>query len=209
MTSASPRNTRRTVRNARRTGALALACLGGFLGVISVLPVRAGSPQSSPAPSQAQIRAALVFNFPKFAEWPTISYVDSGSPLSVCFLGADDVRAAFEAISAGKAVSGRFVEVRAVKSAGDAHGCQVVYMDSPNSPVVLDVLKYARQGNELAIGTTDDFLANGGMIRLQVENNRMRFDVNVGAVGRTKIKLSSKLLALARSVVDLPDPAGN
>jgi hypothetical protein len=209
MMSASPRNTRATVRNARRSGALALACLGGFLGVISVLPVRAGSPQSSPPPSQAQIRAALVFNFPKFAEWPAISYVDSGSPLSVCFLGADDVRAAFQGISAGKALNGRFVEARAVKSAGDAHGCQVLYVDSPNSAAVLEVLRYARHANELAIGTTEDFLANGGMIRLQVENNRMRFDVNVGAVGRSKIKLSSKLLALARSVVDLPEPVGN
>ena len=170
------------------------------------LPLRADAPQSSP-PSQAQIRAALVFNFPKFAEWPTIAYPDAASPLSVCFLGADDVRAAFQGISAGKALNGRYVEVRAVKSAGETHGCHVIYLDSPNNSVVLDVLKYARQGNELAIGTTEDFLANGGMIRLQVENNRMRFDVNVGAVGRTKIKLSSKLLALARSVVDLPEPA--
>ncbi len=89
------------------------------------------------------------------------AYSDSGSPLTVCFLGADDVRTAFQGISAGKAVNGRFVEVRAVKSAGEVHGCQVVYMDSPNIAVVLDVLKYARQGNGLAIGTSEDFLANG------------------------------------------------
>ena len=186
-----------------------LVCLVVYFAAISDLGVLANPPQASPAPSQAQIRAALVFNFPKFAEWPTISYVDSGSPLLVCFLGADDVRAAFQGISAGKAVNGRFVEVRAVKSAGDAHGCQVIYMDLANNAVMLEVLKYARHANGLAIGTSDDFLASGGMIRLQVENNRMRFDVNVGAVGRTQIKLSSKLLALARSVVDLPDPAGN
>jgi hypothetical protein len=105
------------------------------------------------------------------------------------------------------------LENRAIKSAGDMHSCQVLYVDSRRSAVARDALKYARQGNALAIGSSDDFLANGGMIRFQIENNRMRFDVNVGAVGRTKIRLSSKLLALvlalARSVVDLPDPAGN
>ena len=197
------------MRGVRVAGTVALACFAAGFFTIFESPARANVTQASPPPSQAEIRAALVFNFSKFAEWPTISYADSGSPLTVCFLGADDVRAAFQGISAGKAVNGRFVEVRTVKSVGDARGCHVVYMDSPNNGVVLDVLKYARQGNELAIGTTENFLADGGMIRLQVENNRMRFDVNVGAVGRTKIKLSSKLLALARSVVDLPDPAGN
>lgn len=208
MKSAVLRNRLTKLRRVCLAGTVAFVCLAACFLMISELPARAGSPQSSP-PSQAQIRAALVFNFPKFAEWPTVSYVDSGSPLTVCFLGADDVRLAFQGISAGKAVNGRSVEGREVKSASETHGCQVVYLDSPNNTVVLDVLKHARQGNELAIGTSQDFLANGGMIRLQVENNRMRFDVNVGAVGRTQIKLSSKLLALARSVVDLPDPAGN
>ena len=56
---------------------------------------------------------------------------------------------------------------------------------------------------------SNDFLVRGGIIKLLVENNRMKFDVNVGAADRTKIHLSSKLLALARSVVDLPDPVGN
>ena len=53
------------------------------------------------------------------------------------------------------------------------------------------------------------FWCAAGIIKLLVENQRMKVDVNVGAADRTKIRLSSKLLALARSVVDLPDPAGN
>ena len=137
------------------------------------------------------------------------AYTDAGSPLTTCFLGADDVRAAFQSISKGKALNGRFLEDRAIKSAADMHSCQVLYVDSPRSPVVIDILKNARQHDALAIGSAEDFLACGGMLRLQIENNRMRFDVNVGAVGRTRIKLSSKLLALARSVVNLPEPAGN
>ncbi len=131
------------------------------------------------------------------------------SPVTVCFLGAEDVRAAFQSITAGKDVNGRPVLARDAKVAADVRECRVVYVDSSSTAVLMDVLKNARQGSTLAIGTSDDFLARGGIIRLLVENNRMRFDVNVGAAGRTKIHLSSKLLALARSVVDLPDPGGN
>jgi hypothetical protein len=207
MKRASPRENRVNARRQRLTGAFAR--IGTSLAVMFCLCVQAGTVPSAATPSPAEIRAAFVFNFVKFTEWPMQAYTDAGSPLTTCFLGADDVRAAFRSISIGKALNGRFLEDRAVKSAADMRNCQVLYVDSPRSPVVIEVLKNARQHDALAIGTSDDFLACGGMLRLQIENNRMRFDVNVGAVGRTKIKLSSKLLALARSVVDLPEPAGN
>ncbi len=193
----------------RRRLAAAFACIGACLIMMFCICARAGTVQSSAAPSQAEIRAAFVFNFVKFTEWPMQAYADAGSPLTTCFMGAADVRAAFRSLSIGKALNGRFLEDRAVKSTADMRNCQVLYVDSPRSPVVIDVLKNARQHDALAIGTSEDFLASGGMLRLQIENNRMRFDVNVGAVGRTKIKLSSKLMALARNVVDLPEPAGN
>lgn len=165
--------------------------------------------ESASTPTQAEIGAAFIFNFAKFTEWPSQTFVDSGSPLTVCFLGADDYRSAFRVIANGKAVNGRWVAVRDVKAAGETRDCQIVYADSTSSAVIVGVLKNARQFSTLAIGTSEDFLARGGTIRLFVESNRMRFDVNVGAVARTKIKLSSKLMALARSVVDLPDPAAN
>jgi hypothetical protein len=160
-------------------------------------------------PSQSEIRAAFVFNFAKFTEWPPQTFADSATPILVCFLGSEDVRSAFQNISAGKPVNGRSVFVREVKPAGDVHDCQIVYIDSPNEALRAGVIRNARQSSALVIGTSEDFLARGGMIKLFVESNRMRFDVNVGATGRIKIHLSSKLLALARSVVNLPDPAGS
>jgi hypothetical protein len=203
----SPRNKYASARRPRLVGAL--ACYWAFLVVMICVCARAETLQSSATPSQAEIRAAFVFNFAKFTEWPMQAYTDAGSPLTACFLGADDVRAAYQTLSNGKALSGRFLESRSVKSAADMRNCQVLYVDLPRSAIVVDALKNARQHDALAVGTSEDFLACGGMLRLQIESNRMRFDVNVGAIGRTRIKLSSKLLALARSVVDLPEPVGN
>jgi uncharacterized protein DUF4154 len=209
MKSASPRESDANIRAARRAGFLAFVCFAAFIAGLSCLGVEADSPQALPALSQAQLGAAFIFNFAKFTEWPPTVFADTATPLTVCFLGAEDVRAAFQTISTGKSVDGRPVAVREVKSANDVHDCQIVYIDSPNATLLMGVLKNARQCSALAIGTSDDFLTRGGMIKLAVENNRMRFDVNVGATGRIKIRLSSKLLALARSVVALPDPAGN
>jgi hypothetical protein len=203
----SPRNKNAIARRVHLAGAL--ACFGAFLALSCLVSAGQTALQSSPQLSQGQIRAAFIFNFSKFAEWPMQAYVDAGSPMTVCFVGAEDVRTAFQSLSAGKAVTGRFVEERAIKSAGELHNCQVVYIDSSNGPLVIEAVKFVRQTPALSIGTSDDFLARGGIIRLLVENNRMRFDVNVGAAGRAKIHLSSKLLALARSVVALPEPAGN
>jgi hypothetical protein len=209
MNSGSPRNRRATSGRVCIAGAFAFACLAVSLTFAFCADVYADSPQSSPAPSQSEISAAFVFNFAKFTEWPPQAFSDSAAPLTVCFLGAEDVRSAFQNISTGKPVNGRSVLVREVKPSGDVHDCQIVYIDWPNEVLRAGVIKNARQCSALVIGTSGDFLARGGMIKLFVENNRMRFDVNVGATGRIKIHLSSKLLALARSVVDLPDPAGS
>jgi hypothetical protein len=207
MKGASPRN--KCVSARRMAFTRVVACMCTCFAVVCCVPANADTTQISPAQSQAQIRAEFIFNFSKFAEWPMHAYADAGSPMMVCFVGAEDVRAAFQSFSAGKAVTGRFVEDRAIKLPADLNSCQVVYVDSPNSALVVEALKFVRQTCTLSIGTSDDFLSRGGMIRLVVESNRLRFDVNVGAAARTKLKLSSKILALARSVVDLPDPAGN
>ena len=108
----SPRNKNAIARRARLVGAFVFVCLGACFAEVYSVSAQAGPPQSSVPLSQAQIRAAFIFNFSKFAEWPSSAYVDAGSPLTVCFVGAEDVRTAFQSLSAGKAVTGRFVEDR-------------------------------------------------------------------------------------------------
>jgi hypothetical protein len=209
MKRASPRLQHATARRARVACILAFACFVPGSVAMSGLLAHAASPQASPAPSQAEIKAAFIFNFAKFTEWPPQAFAGANTPLSVGFLGADDVRDAFQALSAGKEINGRKVETRQVSAAEDGRACQVLFIGEVNPALEAGALKRARVSGALAVGESETFLAHGGMIRLLVESNRMRFDVNVGAVNRAKVRLSSKLLALARGVVDLPDPAAN
>lgn len=205
----SSRNQNAGARRALLSGAFAFVCFVACSVSISDSVLQAATSQAAPTPTQVQIGAAFIFNFAKFTEWPTKEFPNAASPMTVCFVAAEEVRAAFEGISTGKDLNGHPVIVRDVRVAADVLDCRVVYLESPTNVVATGALKNARLGCALAIGTSDDFLERGGMIRLLVEDNRMRFDVNVGAVNRAKVHLSSKLLALARSVVDLPEPGSN
>ncbi len=180
---------------------LGLACLLA----IALSPPPASASGSSPPPTKAEITAAFIINFARFTEWPPPAFPSADSPLTVGVLGADDVRAALETFAGGKELNGRKVIIRPVNSAADARACQVIYILTAKENILADVLKNARDSGTLTIGESEGMFARGAMIRLFVENAKMRFDVNLQATVSAKIHLSSRLLALARYVVDLPE----
>jgi hypothetical protein len=129
--------------------------------------------------------------------------------LLFCFDGADDVRVAFQGIAGGKEIAGRKIENRKISVPADARTCDVVFANDSKSDREMKLLKTAQDAGALTVGDGQDFLTCGGMIQLVVDDNRMRFDINKAAVNRANIKLSSKLLALARHVIELPAEAAN
>jgi hypothetical protein len=160
-------------------------------------------------PSQAEIKAAFLLNFARFAQWSTISIPESPTLLMFCFDGAEDVRLAFQTVAGGKEIEGRKIEIRKISLPVDARTCDVVFANDSKRDREIKLLKTAQDAGALTVGDGPEFLSCAGMIQLFVDDNRMRFDINMTAVGRANIKLSSKLLALARHVVELPAEAAN
>jgi hypothetical protein len=181
-----------------------LACLLA----IALSQSLANASGSSLPPTKEEITAAFIINFARFTEWPPPAFPSADSPLTVGVLGAEDVRAALESFAGGKELNGRKVIIRSVNSAADARACQVIYILTAKENILADVLKTARDSGTLTIGESEGMFARGAMIRLFVENAKMRFDVNLKATIAAKIHLSSRLLALARYVVDLPEQGG-
>ena len=142
---------------------------------------------------QAKLAAAYVFNFVKFIEWPATSPVEG---LEVCFSGADDIRMALTEAVRDKSVGERRISVRAIAQAAGYSGCHVLYVDS------LSTLKVPSQSSEgiLTIGDSPTFTAGGGVIRLYVDNNRLRFIINVHHAKRARLQVSSNLLKLATRI---------
>jgi hypothetical protein len=164
-----------------------------------VLVCAAGAAVESP--SIATVKAAFVFNFANFAEWP-VDVLPSGHRLSLCVVNDDEVANALTQISKGRTIKGHAVTVERVEIVGAIRTCHVVYASVVDGHRAAELLEAVRGAAVLTVSDGDRFAESGGIVQLIVENERMRFAINASAAERARIRLSSKLLNLARMVRD-------
>lgn len=137
-----------------------------------------------------QLKAAYLFNFVKFVEWPA----NDGAPIRICFIGGQGIHASLSASSAGKRVGARSISTSALKVADSRSGCDVIYVDAAVNASSLV------QDEALTVSEADDFTREGGVIRLFKHDNRLKFDINLDNARRAGLKISSNLLKLASRV---------
>jgi hypothetical protein len=171
--------------------------------LLAVLASAPGAPsaraQASP-PSEYQIKAAFLFNFAKFIDWPPGSFASPQAPFSICILGKDPFGRSIDDALQGKSIGEHAVIIQRVKEAGDARHCQIVFAGGSESRNVGEILERVRGANVLLVGEADGFAASGGTIQFTLEENHVRFLINIDAADRGGLKFSSKLLALAKIV---------
>ncbi len=144
-----------------------------------------------------QVKAAFLLKFTGFVEWPAGDPGSAGTPFAICIVGEDPFGHVLDQIVEGEAVAGRRIVVRRIHR--DAvNGCGVVYFAAQEKNVA-ELLNSAGPG-VLTVGEGDTFLDQGGMIAFAVENHRVRFDANPAAAKKAGLKLSSRLLNVARIV---------
>ena len=149
-----------------------------------------------------RVKAAFIFHFVQLVEWPSEAMKSETAPLSVCVLGDDPFHGVLEESMDGKSVGARPVRVSHPRESRDVHGCHVLFIGESESKRISALLSEAKDAPVLTIGDSEDFvLQSGGMIGFCLENNRVRFDVNVVAASRARIKISSRLLLLAKVVI--------
>lgn len=160
-----------------------------------------GRSQAGPA-SEYQVKAAFLFNFAKFIEWPPGSFAGALAPFSVCVLGEDPFGRVLDDALEGKVVGERRMASRRLKDKSEARGCQMVFVSSSERRKYPEIFGSVRGANVLLVGETRDFAVSGGTIEFTLEDNRVRFTINTDAAERAGLKFSSKLLTLARIVHD-------
>jgi hypothetical protein len=149
-------------------------------------------------PLDYQVKAAFLLNFAKFIEWPRASFPDATSALEVCVLGDDPLGSALDQIAAGETIDARKVVVQKLNANLPMKSCNVLFIGRQEQPAS-KILAGLNPGT-LTVGDSPDFLRNGGVITFAVENRRVRFDINLKAAESAGLKISSKLLNVARSV---------
>jgi hypothetical protein len=159
-------------------------------------------PAQEPSPTATQVKAAFLYNFAKFIEWPAASYAGAEAPFVIGVLGEDPIRPELEQMVAGKSVNGRAFQVRKLAYGQDLRRCQILFINASEGKHLPAVLHHLQASSVLVVGDTENFVELGGAVRFFVEADRMRFEINVDAVNRARLNVSSKLLSLAWLTTD-------
>jgi YfiR/HmsC-like len=139
-----------------------------------------------------QVKAAYLFNFTKFVEWPEAA-VPQGVPLTICVASANPFGHALEDTIRGELIGARPLSTRVVS---DVAGCHVLFV--PDGVAAASLLRAARTHPVLTVGESDDFLRDGGIVNFVMQDGKVRFEINQDAATRAQLRISSRLLRLGR-----------
>lgn len=149
---------------------------------------------------EADVKAAFLYYFLHFINWPNKGLGDKNEPYKFCILEESLVTRSLEAILASPKAVNTAVEVRVLLAASDATECDYVYIDQMNIEYSLAVIAITRGKPILTVSENDAFAEVGGMIELKRESNKIRVIINMDVLASRGLKASSKLLNLADTV---------
>jgi hypothetical protein len=150
--------------------------------------------------SEYQVKAAYLFNFLKFVEWPRESFADPLAPIEIGVVGEDPFGSALPQVVTGKTVQGRDLVIRIYRIGEDFRGAHILFISASERKRLPMILSSLRGSSVLTVSDTEGFLDAGGMIQFLNENDRVRFAINLNAAAQARLKVSSKLLSLAKVV---------
>lgn len=172
-------------------GMLALALLAGSgLGL-----AQSGSPVRF---SEYDVKAAFLLNFLQFVEWPAAGTTNASTPMVIGVLGDYPFGTALDETIKGETVQGRPLTIRRARQVTELKECQLVFVCRSEKPRIREILAALRGGCALTVSDVEQFCQHGGIIGLVNEGGRIRFEINQAAAEQSNIKISSKLLRLAR-----------
>jgi hypothetical protein len=152
----------------------------------------------APAFDEYQVKAAFLYNFAKFVEWPPGTFANPTDPIGICIVGQNPFGSTLESMVQGKKVGERAFAVRRLPDTQQAKGCQILFIGAGEWKRVRALLDALKGSPVLTVGETDDFTSFGGVIAFQLEGPRVRIQIALEPAERAKLRISSKLLSLAQ-----------
>lgn len=167
----------------------------------------ADTARANPGPgAEYQVKAAFLFNFPMFVEWPAEAFAETNSPICVGLLGASPISDPLRQIAEGGNIRGRGLQIKALSRVEDAKGCHVLFVGRSEKVQMQKILSAVAGTGVLTVGEMDGFCKRGGIINFFIQDKRVRFEINPSAARRAGIRISAQLLNLGLIVED--EPAG-
>jgi len=169
---------------------LAIGCCLA-LGIVSAKSGEQTLPES-------QIKALFLLNFTKYVDWPPAAFPKTNSPVIVGILNQEEVSAAFRKMIAGKDVNGHPIQFKPVASPADCTGCHMLFIGDSARRQLPEIIQRLRGASVLTVGESENFVDNGGMINLVLHDQKISLEVNLSAAREADLRISSKLLSLAK-----------
>jgi hypothetical protein len=161
-----------------------------ILGSVWIAPLRAEV-------EEYQLKAAVVYNFAKFVEWPPQSFASASDPIAVCIIGENPFGGWLGETLGGRAVGGRSFVIRHVSEPHEVTRCQILFVSSSEKKRFHAILAEIRADGVLTVGDTPGFAALGGVVNLRLDGETVRMEVNIESAKQKKLQISAKLLSLA------------
>lgn len=149
--------------------------------------------------AEYQVKAAFLFNFARYTDWPSPAASGHDAPFSVCIIGRDPFGDEL-AVLEGKIVHDRPLRVRRGVALDQLQGCQLLWVSESEERRLAAILRAAAPYPVMTVSDIEGFVEAGGMIGLMVIDERVRFDVNLASVRQANLHVSSQVLKLARNV---------
>lgn len=183
----------------RRSGARSNARRWNVVAALILLTAGGAPAQARRVADEHDLKAAFVLNFVRFVEWPSESLPDPQTPLQVCILPGARGDSNLERAIQGKLLQNREIRLQRLKDPALLAACHVLIL-SGDSNLKAHVLKHLPNASVLTIGDASEDARLTGVITMVMEENRLRFDVDLHAAEKARLRVSSKLLTLARRV---------
>jgi len=150
--------------------------------------------------SEYQVKAAYLYYFTTYVDWPPDTFSRSGDALVVGVLGEDPFGSILDDTLRGKSVGSRRLVVKRIGNIKEARECHILFISASERDRLATIFKGLDGAAILTVGEVDHFASRGGQIAFRMEDKKVRFDINVTAVERARLKISAQLMKLGRIV---------
>jgi hypothetical protein len=190
------------MQRVRRSGAPFAALLRVVLAALLLALGGAAAAQTDDldSPLARRVKAAFIYQFLGYVEWPSHAFADSASPLVIGVLGNERVVDEMKEVIGERMAQGRSVVVRRLREGDALTGTHVVYVTRAESARVPALATASRGTGTLLVTEADNALGLGSAINFRLVDGRVRFDIGLAAAERAGLRISSRLLAVAQSV---------
>jgi hypothetical protein len=158
-------------------------------------------------PNEYEVKAAFLFNFAQFVQWPAAAFPQASTPISIGVLGEDPFGAVLDQVVQNEAINNRKLIIKRSRQVEDLKTCHLIFICKSEKGRLAQILASLDAESVLTVGETEQFARRGGIINFFFEGKKVRFEINADAARRKGLKISSQLLSLSRIVGPETGPA--